>query len=66
MNRRVCGCGARIRVGVFGNTCFFVYFFLLVMGSPATRISGCGPFFFVQHFNQSRNRGWGKEGEGGE
>jgi len=23
-------------------------------------------FFFGQHFNHSRNRGWGKEGEGGE
>ena len=25
-----------------------------------------GGRFFGQHFNQSRNRGWGKEGEGGE
>ena len=40
-------------------------FFLVVMGSPATRSSSRGDLF-GQKFNQSRNRGWGKEGEGGE
>ena len=35
------------------------------MGNPAMQNRGRWSFF-GQHFNQSQNRGWGKEGEGGE
>jgi len=47
---------------------FFIYF--VVTGNAAMQNRGRWSFslffFSGQHFNQSRNRGWGKEGEGGE
>ena len=50
----------------FGGLFFLFWFCFVVMGNPAMQSRGRGSFFFGQHFNQSRNRGWGKEGEGGE
>jgi len=43
MNRRACGCGARMSVGVFGSVFFFV-----VMDKQATRNSGRESFFVQQ------------------
>jgi len=45
---------------------FFVFFGVLWQWAIRQCSIEAGGHFFGQHFNQSRNRGWGKEGEGGE
>ena len=45
---------------------FMCVFFCCGKGSPGGRVEADDLFVFGQHINQSRNRRWGKEGEGGE